>query len=153
MNDYSSSIWDRATGDPELSSGHDDITMLSRSQYKRLIARDLEALLNSRTALPASDLVGLSHCKRSILNFGLADFAHLCLTSSDDRKEICDRLQAAIALHEPRLRNVRAQLATESGSVNRLSFVICAQLRTHADDGRIQFDLMLEPSSQRYSIR
>lgn len=153
MSDYVSSIWDRVTGIPELRNGQGNMASLPLSQFKCLIARDLEALLNSRTALSPDELAGLPYCKRSILNFGLADFAHLCLTSSDDRKDICDRLQAAIALHEPRLCNVRAQLATESGMVNRLSFVISGQLRSHAENDPIQFDLMLEPSSQRYSIR
>jgi type VI secretion system protein ImpF len=92
-------------------------------------------------------------CRESIVNFGLADFAQLCLTSSTDRKKICDLLTAAIVRNEPRLTQVRARLVEESGRVNRLSFAISGQLRTLANDDRVQFDIMLEPSSLQYAIR
>jgi type VI secretion system protein ImpF len=55
--------------------------------------------------------------------------------------------------NEPRLAQVRARLVEESGRVNRLSFAISGQLRTLANDDRVQFDIMLEPSSLQYAIR
>jgi type VI secretion system protein ImpF len=62
-------------------------------------------------------------------------------------------LTAAIARHEPRLAHVRARLVEESGMVNRLSFAISGQLCALANDDRVQFDIMLEPSSLQYAIR
>ena len=125
----------------------------TRAQFQRAIARDLEALLNTRAAVADEVLAGHPHCRKSIVNFGLADFAQICLTSSDDRKAICERLKAAIERHEPRLDKVRAHLLREPGAVNRLSFVIEGQLRASADDQRLRFDVMLERSSLHYSIR
>lgn len=153
MDGFSSSLWDRIIGDPDAELVDDGAARLTLVQVKHVIARDLEALLNTRVALPDDLLIGFSYCKRSIVNFGLTDFAQLCLTSSADRKEICDRLKTVIERHEPRLFNVRAQLVTQAGMVNRLSFVISAVLRANAESLPVNFDLMLEPSSLRYSIR
>ncbi len=145
-NLFASSVWQRLTA-PSTAA------MLTLEQHKRAITRDLENLLNTRTAVPDAELAGLPLCRRSLANFGLADFAQLCLSSSADRKDICDQLEAAISRHEPRLAGVRVQLAHESGVVNRLSFVITAQLRMQASGERVRFDVMLEPSSLHYSIR
>lgn len=156
MATFNCSVWDRlidaslsAAGQPRSAQRAPE---LSLAQYKSAIARDLAALLNTRVAIAAEELATLPACKASIVNFGLADFAQLCLTSSDDRKTICDQLTSAIARHEPRLTQVRARLIDQAGMVNRLSFAISAQLRAHADD-RVQFDVMLEPSKLHYSIR
>lgn len=119
---------------------------------RRAIARDLEALLNTRTAIPSHELTGLPCCRDSIANFGMADFAQLCSASGADRAALCAQLAAAIARHEPRLHAVRAQLVDTPGTINRLSFVLHGQLRTAAQDS-IRFDITLQPSSLHYSIR
>jgi type VI secretion system protein ImpF len=147
MVTYTSSVWDR------LIAPVPGPLQLTLPQYKRAIARDLEALLNTRVAISPEELATYPACRESIVNFGLADFAQLCLTSSTDRKKICDLLTAAIARHEPRLAQVRARLVEETGRVNRLSFAISGQLRALANDDRVQFDIMLEPSSLQYAIR
>lgn len=148
MDTFHSSIWDRLS-----APASQEPAWLTLEQYKRVLARDLEALLNTRIATLDDALAPFPCCRQSIVNFGLADFAQLCLTSSDDRKEICDRLTAAIARHEPRLEHVRAQLMHQPGVINRLSFVISGRLQAWADDERVRFDVMLEPSSLHYSIR
>lgn len=153
MSTFSSTVWDRLIEPTLAAAGHPDPMPLSLAQYKRNIARDLAVLLNTRVAIFAEELEPYPACKDSIVNFGLADFAQLCLTSSADRKQICDRLTAAIARHEPRLVQVRAHLVDDTGMVNRLSFVISGRLRALADDDRVQFDVMLESSSLHYSIR
>lgn len=119
---------------------------------QRAIAHDLEVLLNTRTAIPAHELADFPRCRDSIANFGLADFAHLCLASSVEREEICRRLASAIARHEPRLHGVQVHLAPDGGSINRLSFVIHGRLHGSAQDG-MRFDLTLQPSNLRYTIR
>jgi type VI secretion system protein ImpF len=137
------SVWERltrleATSQPAL--------------LRRCIAHDLEVLLNTRTAIPAHTLADFPYCRDSIANFGLADFAHLCLASSMDREEISTRLAAAIARHEPRLRDVQVQLADAPDHINRLCFVIHGRLPASARDS-IRFDITLQPSSLRYTIR
>lgn len=153
MATLNSSIWDRLIDPIPSTTDPRRPLQLSLAQYKRTIARDLEALLNTRVAIAAEELAQLPACKASIVNFGLTDFAQLCLTSSEDRKIVCDLITSAIARHEPRLTQVRARLVEESGMVNRLSFAISGQLRALADDDRVQFDVMLESSNLHYSIR
>ena len=153
MSTFTSSVWDRLIAPVPASTAGRRPLQLTLAQYKRTIARDLEALLNTRVAVSPEELATYPACRESIVNFGLADFAQLCLTSSTDRKKICDQLNAAIVRNEPRLAQVRARLVEESGRVNRLSFAISGQLRTLANDDRVQFDIMLEPSSLQYAIR
>ena len=153
MSTFISSVWDRLIAPAPSSLAEWGPRQLTLAQYKRTIARDLEALLNTRVAISAEELAIYPACRESIVNFGLADFAQLCLTSSTDRKKICDLLTAAIARHEPRLTKVRARLVEEAGIVNRLSFAISGELRAMADIDRVQFDIMLEPSSLQYAIR
>lgn len=145
-NTFNPSVWERLTVPVTPAA-------LTLEQHKRAITRDLENLLNTRTAIAEEELAGLPLCRRSIAHFGLADFAQLCLSSNADRKDICDQLATAIGLHEPRLAGVRVQLIHEPGVVNRLSFVITAQLKTMAAGEQVRFDVMLEPSSLHYSIR
>lgn len=147
------SVWDRLIEPVPPSTGQRRPFNLSLAQYKRAIARDLEALLNTRVGFSAEELAQYPACKASIVNFGLADFAQLCLISSEDRKIVCDLITSAIARHEPRLTQVRARLVQETGMVNRLSFAISGQLRALADDERVQFDVMFESSNLHYSIR
>ena len=153
MATFHSSVWDRLIAPIGPAAGQQRSRELSLAQYKRAIARDLEALLNTRVAITAEEWALYPACKESIVNFGLADFADLCLTSSDDRKTICDLLTSAIARHEPRLTQVEATLVEERGMINRISFVISGQLRALADNERVNFDVMLESSNLHYSIR
>jgi len=153
MVTYTSSVWDRLIAPIPACAAERRPLQLTLAQYKLAIARDLEALLNNRVAISPEELATYPACRESIVNFGLADFAQLCLTSSTDRKKICDLLTAAITRNEPRLAQVRARLVEDAGRVNRLSFAISGQLRTPTNDDRVQFDIMLEPSSLQYAIR
>lgn len=153
MTIFIASVWDRLNAPVLPISAPQRGLRMSMAHYKHAIARDVEVLLNTRVALSADELASYPACRDSIANFGLVDFAQLCLTSSDDRKIVCDLLVAAISRHEPRLTRVRARLVEEAGMVNRLSFAISGELCALADDERVQFDVMLESSNLHYSIR
>jgi len=115
------------------------------------IARDLEDLLNTRSALPGHLQRSWPECAASVLNYGLVDFAAMCTGSSEDRARICASLRTAVERHEPRLRNVQVRLETRTGSVNRVDFSISAML--HAGREPVSFSAMLQPSSLHYSIK
>jgi type VI secretion system protein ImpF len=121
-------------------------------QLKDLVARDMEALLNTRVAVPSRTFDDYPHARRSVLNFGLSDFAAMCLTSSEDRAAICASIKSAIEAHEPRLTEVSASLEPGAGGVNRLHFVIHARLLVGPDAEPVNFNAVLQPSSLRYSI-
>lgn len=112
MDSYVPGLFDRLMGDGGASAGGVAVR-LSLEQLKDAVARDLEELLNTRVALPPGALDAYPECAASIVNYGLIDFAGMCLSSSDDRARICAALKAAIERHEPRLRNVRARLSAK----------------------------------------
>lgn len=158
MHGFSAGLFDRlmgARGDAAPAS----VARLTLEQLKDSVARDLEELLNTRLALAPEMLAGYPECARSILNYGLIDFAGMCLTSSDDRARICTSLKAAIERHEPRLRHVQARIeraagpATSVNSVNSVSFVIAGTLEVFPASAAVNFDAVLQPSSLRYSIQ
>ncbi len=125
---------------------------VSLEDVKDSVARDLEALLNTRTALAEERLAAYPECANSVLGYGLADFAGRSLSSSDDRAHICRTLEEAIARHEPRLRDVKAFVDVREGQVNRLNFSIKALLVLSTSEELVSFDAVLQPSTLRYSI-
>ncbi|MGK5080944.1 type VI secretion system baseplate subunit TssE [Janthinobacterium sp. HLX7-2] len=151
MDSYVPGLFDRLMGDSSGAAGG-VVARLSLDQLKDAVARDLEELLNTRVALPPGALDAYPECAASIVNYGLIDFAGMCLSSSDDRARICAALTAAIERHEPRLRNVRARLEREAGAINRVGFVISGTLAVTAGGETVNFDAVLQPSSLRYSI-
>jgi type VI secretion system protein ImpF len=130
----------------------DIVPRLSMEDLKDSVARDLEALLNTRKVIPENLLKDYPECGKSIVTYGLNDFAGLSLASTDDRAFICRSLEQTIARHEPRLKNVVAALEVQEGSINRLNFAISALLVVHPAQEPVSFDAVLQPSSLHYSI-
>lgn len=145
MNGFTPGLLDRLMGAAADADGR-----MTLDQVKDLIARDLEALLNTRAMPRWFD--AHSRARGSVLNYGLADFAGMCLTSSEDREAVCASLKVAIETHEPRLTEVSATLEPSGGSVNRLHIVINARLLVGATGESVNFNAVLQPSSLRYSI-
>ena len=152
MKGYTPGLFDRLMDTPVHGAASGTVTRLSIEDLKDTVARDLEALLNTRTVIPEDLLKQYPECSRSIVTYGLNDFAGLSLSSSDDRAHICQCLEKAIARHEPRLRNVRASLEVQEGSINRLNFAIAALLVVHSSQEAVNFDAVLQPSSLHYTI-
>ena len=119
---------------------------------KDSVAADLEALLNARATIPAAALDGFPLAASSVLGFGLSDFAGLSLDSVPDRKRICDGIRQAIAVHEPRLREVQVNLRLERRAINALYFDITAILVVRPAHEPVSFDAMLQPATLRYSV-
>lgn len=145
-------VWDRLMGASESANSDRMAQPMTLEQVKASVARDLEALLNTRVAIPEEQFSAYPRCRTSMLNYGVRDFAGMCLTSSEDRKIICDYLKVAIQCYEPRLKNVRAKVVMEPGVMNRLDFVIFGNLDFPGAAGRVEFNAMLQPSTLHYSI-
>ena len=126
---------------------------LTSEQLKDSVARDLEALLNTRLPFDPAILNAYPETRASFLHYGLQDFAGYCLTSSADRAVVCASIQDAIEAHEPRLREVSATLDFAAGSVNRLSFIIHARLSLPAGCEPVNFNAVLQPSSLHYAVK
>lgn len=151
-NRQTTSVWDRFMSAAEPSAPHRSAQTVTIESLKASVARDLEALLNTRVAIPEDRLDRYPKCRASVLNYGVRDFAGMCLTSSEDRKTICDDLKLAIQRYEPRLRNARATVVLTPGVMNRLDFVIVGTLNFPGAAGRVEFNASLQPSTLHYSI-
>jgi len=150
MKGFKPGLLDRLMDDrPDGSAG----TLLSSEQLKDSVARDLEAMLNTRLAFDPAILNGYPEARGSLLHYGLGDFAGYCLTSSADRAALCASIQDAIEAHEPRLREVSATFDLVPGSVNRINFVIQARLAGVAGSEPVNFNAVLQPSSLHYAVR
>lgn len=152
MKGFSPALFDRLMDGYGSGAHGATVSRMSVEDLKDTVARDLEALLNTRVVIDEEALKRYPECARSILTYGLNDFAGLSLSSTDDRAHICACLEKAIARHEPRLRNVRASLTIQEGAINRLNFAIAAMLVVHADQEPVNFDAVLQPSSLQYTI-
>lgn len=151
MNRFTPGLFDRLLGVP-LRGGNSTATRMSVEDMKDAVARDLEALLNTRAVLPEGFLDDYPECGRSIVSYGMKDFAELSLSSPTDRVLICACIETTIARHEPRLRDVKASLEMRAGAVNRLDFSITGVLVASASEEPVNFDAILQPSTLSYSI-
>jgi type VI secretion system protein ImpF len=153
MQPFSPGLFDRLRADDQET--HSDFLSRARRQdkWKESVTRDLEALLNTRSALSESDLALYPEVSDSILNYGLIDFAGMCLSSDDDQQRICTAVRRAIERHEPRLQNVAVTLQQKKGAINRLDFVITAEPKCVPHAEPMQFNAVFEPSLQQYSIQ
>lgn len=125
---------------------------LTLEEMKDVVAKDLESLLNTRSVISETIMRSYPECSKSIISYGLNDFAGLSLSSANDRQYICRSLEQTILRNEPRLKNVRASLDLEEGCTNRLNFIISAILVLKAQQESVSFDAVLQPSSLQYSI-
>jgi type VI secretion system protein ImpF len=145
MQSFTPGLFDRLDAD-------DDVPARKRDEWKESITRDLEALLNTRSALLPDALAGYPEVGASVVNYGLIDFAGMCMTSDTDQKRICTAVRVAIERHEPRLHKVTATLQPRKGAINRVDFVITAELKSASVAEPMQFNAVFQPSLQRYSV-
>ena len=139
---------DRSPGMPDEATR----PMLTIEQLKETVARDVESLLNTRCGVAADDVARFQNVRRSMLRFGLDDFAARSLASTDDQAEICLALARAISDHEPRLRQVRVELNRRDSAVRRLKFAIRAVLYVHPMQAPVNFDAVLQTATQQYAV-
>lgn len=149
---FSPSLLDKLCTKNRHSMTDSQISRYTLDEVKDAVARDLEALLNTRKVISDQDLQPYPESMKSIASYGLNDFAGLSLSSLDDCTFICRSIESTILKHEPRLKNVRAKLEPEQGAVNRLNFAISALLVLYPLQEPVSFDAVLQPSSLQYSI-
>lgn len=153
MEGFTPGFFDRLLGTAVRGAGNAAVSRMTVEEFKDAVARDLEALLNTRSVIPDDTLLGFPECSNSLMTYGLTDFADRSLSSPSDRAYICACLEQAIARHEPRLRKVKALLEVrDDHAVNRLKFSITALLVVSTSEEPVNFDALLQPSTLQYSI-
>ncbi|MGZ5200804.1 MAG: type VI secretion system baseplate subunit TssE [Telluria sp.] len=150
MKGFTPGLFDRLLGLPARSGT--SVVRMTAEELKEAVARDLEALLNTRLVIPEDMLKDYPESARSIVTYGLKDFADKSLSSPNDRAFICTCIERAIMRNEPRLRNIRASLEVRDHAVNRLMFSISALLVASTSQEPVHFDAVLHPSTLQYSI-
>ncbi len=88
----------------------------------------------------------------SVLGYGLEDFSSLSVSGSNDRDRICRRLEAAIVAHEPRLKRVQVSIDVKSSSAQQLRFSIKALLCVSPLQEPVDFDAVLNATTQHYEV-
>jgi type VI secretion system protein ImpF len=97
MKRFEPSFLDKLFDDEPHLPASPAMRQLSLDELKATVARDVEAILNTRIALTEHELAALPECQKSVLTYGLNDFAGLSLASHYDRTFICKSIQQAIA--------------------------------------------------------
>jgi type VI secretion system protein ImpF len=148
------SILDRLLDDePEISTEPASTRIKNLRSLERSVARDLEALLNSRQETLQEVPSEFKEVSRSLLTYGLPDFTSFSLLTQEDRSRIRRSVEDAINRFEPRLLRVRVALEAPREHDRGLRFRIDAFLRVDPSPEPVTFDAVLQMNTQQYVIQ
>ena len=148
------SILDRLLDDrPDLSADPQYERVHGLDDLERVVARDLEALLNTRREALEELPSEFTELEGSLLDYGLPDFTSLSLAGSKDRTRIHRAIEHAIATFEPRLERVRVTLQEPHEKERGLHFCVDALLRAKPSPVPIRFDAELHPTTAQYVVK
>jgi type VI secretion system protein ImpF len=122
-------------------------------ELKRAVARDLEALLNTRQEALDELPESLEEVRRSLVTYGLPDFTAASLQSSRDRARIRRALEDTIAAFEPRLDRVRIELEDSEGNERAMRFRVEGWLRLEPTPEPVAFDTVLQLTTREYTVQ
>jgi type VI secretion system protein ImpF len=151
----SSSLLDRLMDDhPETATEMPSEMIYDVARYKQAVARDMEALLNTRCiCLDDEAMEPFPHAKNSLLFFGIPDLSSLSLLNPEDRMFLRDSIRKTIERYEPRLTKVRVNLEISRELNQMLRFRVDALLKIHPSRPPVTFDAMLQLSSNTYHVK
>ena len=121
-------------------------------ELKRVVGRDLEALLNTRREVLDEIPGEFAETGHSLLVYGLPDFSALNLASTQDRNQVRRTLEEVIATFEPRLERVRVSMEEPRPFDRGLHFRIDAVLRVEPAPEPVTFDAVLQLTTQQYAV-
>lgn len=152
MQRFTPSLFERLFEEPSSAGADHLLRGLTIDQMKASVARDLEALLNSRTGLMAEMTADFPHARSSVLTFGLRDFAGMSFESPADQRSICEAISQTVERHEPRLRNVSVELNNPDKHLQLLNFSVKAMLVLDPAYEPVSFDAFLQPMTHKYDV-
>lgn len=123
------------------------------NRLKRAVARDLEALLNSRNVNLEEDIERFPLARQSVIDFGITDLSSLSLLDPGDRAYLRDKIRITLERHEPRLERVVVSLDAPAGSERMLRFRVDALLKVLPSRPPVSFDATLQLSSNSCQVR
>lgn len=156
---FQPSIFDRLTDADSV--GTSDQRGYTETQLINAVRRDLEDILNTRR--PGFEDLGienLEQVKKSVVTYGLPDFANMRSLSDGDRASIGRQIAEAIATFEPRLTDIEVIVKDPSDVQKQLKgkyqmmavyFHIAAKLRMDPCPP-VTFETVLELTQGRHHI-
>lgn len=146
------SILDRLIDlDPQNSRESVQYRHLSYSQARFSVGRDLENLLNTKRFTPPVP-ESCSDVERSVYLYGLSDFTSQNPGSPAVRAELRTEIAHAVALFEPRLRNVSVHVEEPDKKEWRLRFRITALLQMERASEPVSFDTFFDINRGEYLV-
>ncbi len=147
------SVLDRLLDDnPKESTESQAAMVFDLRRFKQAVARDLQALLNTRRIDLEEEIERYPHARNSMINFGIIDLSSLSLLNPNDRALLRDKIRIAIERHEPRLTKVKVTLDAPRELERMLRFRVDAVLKVHPNKPSVIFDALLQLSSNAYQI-
>ncbi|NZA28592.1 type VI secretion system baseplate subunit TssE [Luteimonas sp. SJ-92] len=140
---------DRLTDEPIPEDAGRSISI---SELRQFVSRDLESLLNTRSEGARTIPEAFEECRKSSLTYGILDFSSFSLLSPHDRDRTRRSLEQTIALHESRLSRVRVTLEPPRQLERALCFRVDAMMELGPDREKVQFDAVLQLSTQVYQV-
>ncbi len=126
----------------------------NEAQLKRNLEIDLINLMNSIDLESCIDIDAYDNVKRSVLNYGMPDLAHL--TSDDMRaKNIIDGLKQALLRHEPRLIGSSLSVKMRSGYDavdHKFAFDVKAEMACRPVDIPLEFVAEIDVGSGKVKL-
>lgn len=147
------SVLDRLLDDhPRNAEDRADESSLDLRQFRQVVARDLEALLNTRRSDPNETAMDYPESAQTMLTYGVMDLNSLCLQNPDDRSLLREDIRRAIERFEPRLKRVRVSLDTGGASERSLRFRVAGVLAPYPNRPTVTFDATLQLASNSYRV-
>lgn len=122
-------------------------------QFERAVARDLEAMLNTRRETLEDLPEEFEEVRRSLLNYGLPDFTSYSLLGPKDKARVIRALEETIASFERRLDRVRVTLEEPRAHERAMRFRVDALLRVDPTPEPVTFDTVLQLTTQEYRVQ
>ncbi len=145
------SVLDRLLIDTELTSIREP-DRYTVDHLRLAVGRDLELLLNTRqrcVSLPD----GMEELPRSLMNYGLPDFAGANITTDEQKAALRQEVEETIRRFEPRLKNVRVELLDTANTLDRsLRLRIDAVVEAEPMAEHVVYDSVLEPVTRTFSV-
>ncbi|MEZ5666429.1 MAG: type VI secretion system baseplate subunit TssE [Alphaproteobacteria bacterium] len=145
------SVLDRLLIETEMTSIRDS-ERYTVDHLRQAVGRDLELLLNTRQrCLPLPD--GMSELPRSVVNYGIPDFAGANLAREAESRQLRRDVEEAIRRFEPRLRDVKVELLEPGESLDRsLRLRIDATVEAEPFPEHVVYDSVLEPVTRTFAV-
>jgi type VI secretion system protein ImpF len=127
---------------------------ISESVLRREVARDLEGLLNTIAFESSTDIEDFDHARKSILNYGFPDIAHI---SIDEYAvgDLAGDIRDVLMHYEPRLQSNSVRVTRDTlvdATELKLRFVVSADLMCDPVNVPVEFVADVELDSGKILI-